>query len=66
LGNFMIFIGVYFVLCLMILPNISLLVGGTTLEIQSLISTLEMIIVLLVMMIIGAIIANKRSYFLQY
>lgn len=66
LGNFMIFIGSYFVLCLMILPNISLLVEGTSMEIQSLAATIEMIIILVLMMGIGAIIAKKRSIFLQY
>ena len=34
LGNFMIFIGIYFVLCLMILPNISLLVVGSAIPIN--------------------------------
>jgi predicted transporter len=65
LGNFMIFIGIYFVLCLMILPNISLLIDSTTIEIQSLTATIEMIIVLIGMMLVGGIIAKKRSYFLN-
>jgi predicted transporter len=65
LGNFMIFIGIYFVLCLMILPNISLLIDSTTIEIQSLTATFEMIIVLIGMMLVGGIIAKKRSYFLN-
>ncbi len=66
LGNFMIFIGIYFVLCMMILPNISLLVEGTTLELQSLNAMLQMVVVLILMMVVGAIVAKKRSYFLQY
>ena len=66
LGNFMIFIGIYFVLCIMILPNISLLVDGTAMEIQSFTSMIYMVIVLILMMIAGAILAKKRSYFLQY
>lgn len=65
LGNFMIFIGIYFVLCLIILPNISLLVDGTSMQIQSFMATLEMILALIVMMAIGAIFAKKTSYFLQ-
>ncbi|MBE6487613.1 MAG: transporter [Methanosphaera stadtmanae] len=66
LGNFMIFIGIYFVLCLMILPNISLLVGSSAMQIQSSMNLVIMIGVLLIMIIAGAIIAKKRSYFLQY
>lgn len=66
LGNFMIFIGVYFVLCLMILPNISLLVGSSAMHIQSSMDLAIMIGVLILMIIAGAIIAKKRSYFLQY
>lgn len=66
LGNFMIFIGIYFVLCLMILPNISLLVGSSAIHIQSSMNLAIMIGVLILMIIAGAIIAKKRSYFLQY
>ena len=50
----------------MILPNISLLVEGTTLELQSLNAMLQMVVVLILMMVVGAIVAKKRSYFLQY
>jgi hypothetical protein len=49
----------------MILPNISLLIDSTTIEIQSLTATIEMIIVLIGMMLVGGIIAKKRSYFLN-
>lgn len=66
LGNFMIFIGIYFVLCLMILPNISLLVDGTTIELQSSGQVLMMIIALLIMILFGALIAKRRSYLLKY
>ncbi|WP_323736401.1 DUF2162 domain-containing protein [Methanosphaera sp. ISO3-F5] len=66
LGNFMIFIGIYFVLCLMILPNISLLVDGTTIELQSSGQVLMMIVVLLIMILFGALIAKRRSYLLKY
>lgn len=66
LGNFMIFIGIYFVLCLMILPNISLLIGSSDMHIESSTNLAIMIVVLLVMILAGAIIARKRSYFLQY
>ncbi|MBQ6220974.1 MAG: DUF2162 domain-containing protein [Methanosphaera sp.] len=66
LGNFMIFIGIYFVLCIMILPNISLLVDGTTIQIQSFYSMLEMLVVIFLLMIFGGILAKKRSYFLKY
>lgn len=65
LGNFMIFIGIYFVLCMLILPNISLLMDGSTIQIQSLGSMLEMSVVLILMILCGALIAKKRSYFLQ-
>ncbi|RAP51378.1 MAG: hypothetical protein BZ138_05360 [Methanosphaera sp. rholeuAM270] len=65
LGNFMIFIGIYFVLCLMILPNISLLVEGTTIELQSFTEVLKMMALLLVMILCGAFIAKKRSYLLK-
>ena len=66
LGNFMIFIGIYFVLCLMILPNISLLVDGTTIELQSSGQVLMMIIALLIMILFGALRAKRRSYLLKY
>lgn len=66
LGNFMIFIGLYFVLCIIILPNISLLMEGTPIEIQSLGNMLIMIAVLLGLITIGAIYAKKRSNFLNY
>jgi len=65
LGNFMIFIGIYFVLCMIILPNISLLMEGGAMQIQSLGSMVEMLIGIVIMMIIGVLIARKRSYFLQ-
>lgn len=66
LGNFMIFIGIYFVLCLMILPNISLLVDGTVIELQSFGEVLEMVVVLILMILFGAIITKKRSDLLKY
>lgn len=66
LGNFMIFIGVYFVLCLMILPNVSLLMSTSTIQIQSAATLGWMILVLIAMMLIGAVYAKKRSNFLQY
>lgn len=65
LGNFMIFIGIYFVLCMIILPNISLLMEGGAMQIQSLGSMVEMLIGIVIMMVIGVLIARKRSYFLQ-
>ncbi len=65
LGNFMIFIGIYFVLCMIILPNISLLMEGGAMQIQSLGSVVEMLIGIVIMMVIGVLIARKRSYFLQ-
>lgn len=66
LGNFMIFIGIYFVLCLMILPNISLLMDGATIQLQSLSSVAEMSVVLILMIALGAFMAKRRSYFLKY
>ncbi len=66
LGNFMIFIGMYFTLCLIILPNIELITAGTPIEIQSLTNVLKMVIVILILMIIGGIYAKKRNEFLKY
>lgn len=65
LGNFMIFIGLYFVLCIIILPNISLLMEGTPIEIQSLGSMLSMVVVLGGLIGIGALYAKKRSKMLN-
>lgn len=65
LGNFMIFIGLYFVLCLMILPNMDLAVDGTPISIQSVHDVMMMLVCVLGLIIVGAIIAKKRSYFLQ-
>lgn len=65
LGNFMIFIGIYFILCILILPNISLLMDGGSMELQSLGSVVEMLIVILLIMLAGALFARKNSYFLH-
>ena len=66
LGNFMIFIGIYFVLCLMILPNVSLLTLGSAISINSTTAFWEMVVALLVMMGLGVLVAKKNSYFLKY
>lgn len=66
LGDFMIFMGVYFVLCLMILPNIELVTVGTPIEIQSFMSVLKMVIVIVIMIILGALYAKKRDEYIQY
>ncbi len=66
LGDFMIFMGMYFVLCLMILPNIELVTVGTPIEIQSITSVLKMVVVIAVIMIIGVIYAKKRDEYIQY
>lgn len=66
LGDFMIFIGMYFVLCLLILPNIELVTVGTPIEIQSITSVIKMTVVILIIMIIGAIYAKKRDSFIKY
>lgn len=66
LGDFMIFMGMYFVLCLMILPNIELVTVGTPIEIQSITSVLKMVVVIAIIMIIGAIYAKKRDEYIQY
>lgn len=65
LGNFMIFIGLYFVLCLMILPNMELAIDGTPIEIQSITDVGLMVVCIVVLCIVGAIIAKKSSRFLQ-
>lgn len=66
LGNFMIFIGIYFVLCLMILPNVSLLTLGSAISINSTTGFWEMVVALLVMIGLGVLFAKKNSYFLKY
>ena len=65
LGNFMIFIGIYFVLCLMILPNISLLVGGSPITIDTSNQLWGIILAMMAMIIFGAYMATKRSYLLK-
>lgn len=65
LGNFMIFIGIYFVLCLMILPNISLLVVGSAIPINISNQFWEIIALMIGMVIVGAILAKKRSFLLN-
>lgn len=66
LGDFMIFIGLYFVLCLLILPNIELLTLGTPIEIQSLGSVIKMVVVIAVVMLIGAIYTRRNNRFIKY
>lgn len=65
LGNFMIFIGIYFVLCLMILPNISLLVVGSAIPINISNQFWEIIALMIGMVMVGAILAKKRSFLLN-
>jgi len=65
LGNFMIFMGLYFILCLMILPNMVYATAGATIEIKSLITVLEITIVGVILILIGAYYAKKRSTLLQ-
>lgn len=67
LGNFMIFIGLYFVLCLMILPNMDLATSGSALTVQLAgNSIIYMLIGLVALLLVGIIYAKKRSDFLQY
>lgn len=67
LGNFMIFIGLYFVLCLMILPNMDLATSGSALTVQLAgNSIIYMLIGLIALLVVGIIYAKKRSNFLQY
>ena len=57
LGNFMIFIGLYFVLCLIILPNMAYITTGTSIEIQSIENVSLMIVSVLCLLIAGGIFA---------
>lgn len=67
LGNFMIFIGLYFVLCLMILPNMDLATSGSALTVQLTgNSIIYMLIGLITLLIVGIIYAKKKSNFLEY
>ena len=59
------FIGIYFVLCLMILPNISLLVVGSAIPINISNQFWEIIALMIGMVIVGAILAKKRSFLLN-
>ena len=65
LGNFMIFIGLYFVLCLIILPNMAYITTGTSIEIQSIENVSLMIVSVLCLLIAGGIFARNKSYFLE-
>ncbi|MDO5822198.1 DUF2162 domain-containing protein [Methanosphaera sp.] len=65
LGNFMIFIGLYFVLCLIILPNMAYVTTGTSIEIQSIENVSLMIVSVLCLLIAGGIFARNKSYFLE-
>ena len=65
LGNFMIFIGLYFVLCLIILPNMAYITTGTSIEIQSIENVSLMIVRVLCLLIAGGIFARNKSYFLE-
>lgn len=65
LGNFMIFIGLYFVLCLIILPNMAYVTTGTSIEIQSIENVSLMIVSVLCLLIVGGIFARNKSYFLE-
>lgn len=65
LGNFMIFIGLYFVLCLIILPNMAYITTGTSIEIQSIENVSLMIVSVLCLLITGGIFARNKSYFLE-
>ncbi|OED30489.1 DUF2162 domain-containing protein [Methanosphaera sp. WGK6] len=65
LGNFMIFIGLYFVLCLIILPNMSLATSGTAIQIESIINVAYMIIAILALMFVGVIYAKRNSRLLK-
>lgn len=65
LGNFMIFIGLYFVLCLIILPNMAYITTGTSIEIQSIENVSLMIVSVLCLLIVGGIFARNKSYFLE-
>ncbi len=66
IGNFMIFMGLYFILAIMILPNMVYVTQGTSITIQSTSYLIYMLIAVILLMGLGALIAKKRSSLLQY
>ena len=66
LGNFMIFIGLYFCLCLLILPNISSLTSGSAVQIQSLTDIGYMLIAVIGLVILGIIYTKRKSDLIEF
>lgn len=66
LGNFMIFMGLYFLLCIILLPNMAYMAQSSTIGVENLTSTFLVVIGSALLMIVGAIVASKKSSFLQY
>ena len=66
LGNFMIFMGLYFVLCIIILPNMVYITQGSTISISDTTGMIGIIIAAILLLIVGAVYARKRSSLIQY
>lgn len=65
LGNFMLFLGLYFCLCLLILPNIELIMSGAAITISSTENFIEMGISAVILLVAGFIYARRRSKLLN-
>lgn len=66
LGNFMVFMGLYFLLCILILPNMVYIGDGSSIELSNIIGTMGVIVSAIVLMIIGGVTAKRNSTFLKY
>jgi predicted transporter len=62
----MIFMGLYFLLCILILPNMVYVSEGSSIALSSVSGTLAVVVGGIVLMIIGGIMARKTSPFLNY
>ncbi len=61
LGNYLLFMGLYFLLCLMILPYIELLLSGTAITVQETSYFPEMIVGLIVILAAGILYGRRNS-----
>ncbi|MBO7719302.1 MAG: DUF2162 domain-containing protein [Methanosphaera sp.] len=66
LGNFMVFMGLYFLLCILILPNMVYVSEGSSISLASLSGTLSVVVGGIILMVVGAVMARKTSSFLNY
>ncbi|MBE6493616.1 MAG: transporter [Methanosphaera stadtmanae] len=66
LGNFMIFIGMYFLLCITILPNMGFISQATGIDINSIQNMIIILIGGMILVGIGSIMAQRNSYLLEH